>query len=198
MYSIRRPVVAGRFYPSSADGLEREIRGHLAQATPLEVAPLAALCPHAGTVYSGGTAGRLIGALPELPDTVILLGPNHTGLGEAVAVAPHDAWETPLGEVALDGPLRERLLALGPEWIAADANAHRREHSLEVQLPFLQCRRPDVRVLPVCLGFHDYLPAVELAHLLVQAADEVCGRGKYLIIASTDMSHFHPDRKSVV
>jgi len=194
MNFVRRPVVAGRFYPSSAGELEREIRGHLALATPLETTPLAALCPHAGTVYSGGTAGRLIGAIRELPDTVILLGPNHTGQGQAVAVDPHDAWETPLGAVALHGPLRERLLNLGPEWIAADADAHRREHSLEVQLPFLQCRRPEVRILPVCLGFHEYLPAVELARLLVQAADDVCGRGKYLIIASTDMSHFHPEK----
>jgi MEMO1 family protein len=194
MQFVRRPAVAGRFYPSSAVILEREIQGALSRASRLEVQPLAALCPHAGIEYSGGTAGRLVGALPSVPDTVILLGPNHTGSGEAVAVAPHDAWETPLGQVPLHGPLRERLLSLGPEWIAADAEAHRREHSLEVQLPFLQCRRQDFRILPVCLGFHEYLPAAELARLLVEAADAVCGRDKYLIIASTDMSHFHPQK----
>ncbi|MBU1242964.1 AmmeMemoRadiSam system protein B [Myxococcota bacterium] len=196
MHSVRRPVVAGRFYPSSAGALEREVKNYLSLAHTLAEQPVAALCPHAGIQYSGGTAGRLMGALPTIPDTVILLGPNHTGLGLPVAVDSHDAWETPLGTVAVHTPLRDRLISLGPEWIAADAEAHRREHSLEVQLPFLQCRRNDFRILPICLGFHEYAPAVELAHLLVQAADEICG-SNYIIIASTDMSHFHPQETAL-
>jgi len=193
MQSVRRPVVAGRFYPSSSGALESEIQSYLKLASPLPELPLAALSPHAGIMYSGGTAGRLVGALPSIPDTVILLGPNHTGAGLPIALDPHDAWETPLGTVAVHSELRERLVSLGPEWIATDAAAHRREHSLEVQLPFFQCRRKDFRILPICLGFHEYLPAAELARLLVQAADEVCGRN-YIIIASTDMSHFHAQK----
>ncbi len=191
MHSVRRPVVAGRFYPSSSIALEREVKNYLSFAEPLAEQPIAALCPHAGIQYSGGTAGRLLGALPMIPDTVILVGPNHTGLGLPVAVDSHDAWETPLGVVPVHSALRDRLISLGPEWIAADADAHRREHSLEVQLPFLQCRRSDFHILPICLGFHDYTPAVELAHVLIQAADEICS-SNYIIIASTDMSHFHP------
>ena len=181
--------MAGRFYPSSAGALESKIQSYLKLAKPLPELPLAALSPHAGIMYSGSTAGRLVGALPSVPDTVIFLGPNHTGLGQPIAVDSHDAWETPLGTVELDTQLRERLVSLGPEWISVDAAAHRREHSIEVQLPFFQCRRKDFRILPICLGFHEYLPAVELARLLVQAADEVCGHN-YIIIASTDLSHF--------
>ena len=195
MQSVRRPVVAGRFYPSSPRALEDEIQSYLQLAKTLPVQPIAALCPHAGIQYSGGTAGRLVGALPVIPDTVIFLGPNHTGLGLPIAVDPHDAWETPLGTLCLHAGLRDRLIALGPEWIAADAAAHRREHSIEVQLPFFQGRRKDFQILPICLGFHEYPPAAELARLLVQAADEVCGQN-YIIIASTDMSHFHPQKKA--
>ncbi len=195
MSTRRSPAVAGRFYPASATVLEKEIRAYL-DAADTTVEPLGAISPHAGIMYSGKCAGRLVGALDHIPDTVIMLGPNHTGLGQAIAVDPHDEWETPLGRALVDESLRRALLEAGPGWIAQDALAHRREHSIEVQLPFFQVRRPDLRFLPVCLGFADYDLAVALGHALMEAL-HACGRKDFLLLASSDMSHFLPQEKAV-
>jgi hypothetical protein len=189
--SVREPVVAGAFYPRSAAQLGRE----LDQLLPSGTAPhplLACVAPHAGYIYSGRVAGELYGHL-EVPRRVVVLGPNHTGLGAPVAVAPDDAWSTPLGPVPVDRELAALLLARHPD-ATSDPGAHRREHSIEVQLPFLLRRRPDVTVLPVCLKHLGYAGCERLGESLAVIADEL---GEPLgVVASSDMTHYQPDAEA--
>jgi AmmeMemoRadiSam system protein B len=117
---------------------------------------------------------------------VIILCPNHTGRGAPAALDPSDSWQTPLGPVPLDHALARRLLDLAPG-IEEDASAHRREHSLEVQLPFLQVLRPDVRFVPICLGS----PDLELCRQVGEAVGQVLsGDQPPLVLASSDMNHY--------
>ncbi len=192
MQATRRPVVAGRFYPAHEKQLRRQIDGMLALAEPFDANPVAAVCPHAGIVYSGPTAGRLVGALSPLPDTIVVLGPNHTGLGAPVAIDTHDQWETPLGAVPVHTALRDALLDNHGDLFTADARAHQREHSIEVILPFLQCQGQNFRFLPICLGFGDYERTVAIADALFYTLNQVAN-GRFLVLASSDMSHFHPE-----
>ncbi len=185
---IREPAVAGTFYPGTEAALRRSIRNSLSVEPPgHDLAGCVA--PHAGYMYSGMVAGKLYAHL-RIPRRVIVLGPSHTGLGQPVAVAPHKAWRTPLGEVPIDQELAARLIQEFPE-AEADAEAHWREHSIEVQLPFLQERRPDVRVLPVCLKHLGLDVSLQLGRALarvIDSAHEPVG-----LIASSDMSHYEPD-----
>jgi AmmeMemoRadiSam system protein B len=150
---------------------------------------LACIAPHAGYVYSGGVAGKLFGHL-DLPRRVVVLGPNHTGAGAEVAVAPHHQWETPLGPETVDRDLAERLLARFPE-ATLDDRAHGREHSIEVQLPFLHRRRPDVEILPVCLSHLSEMDCVRLGETLADLFEELGEPAG--IVASSDMTHYQPD-----
>jgi len=185
---IRQPAVAGVFYPADPASLGDMVE-RLSPQTAHRHDLLACIAPHAGYVYSGGVAGRIYGHL-RVPRRVVLLGPNHTGHGTAIAVAPEDSWHTPLGALPLDRELRTTLLAAFPR-AREDASAHLREHSLEVHLPFLQVARPDVTVLPICLAHLD-LPTCEalgqaLATVIRDCAEPVG------IVASSDMTHYEPD-----
>ena len=152
------------FYDVRPDRLERTVREYLgppqaAKPPVRDAAPetagapaaaLGAIVPHAGYVYSGPVAGAVYAAV-AVPSTAVILCPNHTGRGAPLALDPSSAWRTPLGDVPVDRGLAERLLALCPS-LEEDAEAHRREHSLEVQLPFLQVLRPGVRIVPISIG----------------------------------------------
>ncbi len=186
--SARQPAVAGAFYPIVPGELERQL-DHLVPSDQERHELVACISPHAGYVYSGGVAGKLFGHL-DLPRRIVVLGPNHTGIGAAVAVAPHRQWETPLGLETVDGELGDRLLARFPA-AERDDRAHWREHSIEVQLPFLQYRRPDVLVLPVCLAHLELEDCLGLGEALadtIAELDEPVG-----IVASSDMTHYEPD-----
>lgn len=183
----RVPSVAGMFYPAEAPLLRREVTGLLeTDAEPHRL--LACLAPHAGYLYSGGVAGRVFGHL-ELPATVVVMGPNHTGLGARVALAPHADWQTPVGPVTVDRRLRDLLLARLPG-AALDERAHWREHSIEVMLPFLALRRPGVQIVPLCLAHLGLVQCLELAEALAEVVAEV---GDIGLVASSDMSHYVPD-----
>lgn len=186
--SVRTPAVAGMFYPGSERELSRAVDQLLLADEPTHV-PIGCIVPHAGYVYSGGVAGHVLAHL-EIPERVVLLGPNHTGAGRPVAVAPEAAWATPLGDVPIDDTLRDAALNHLPH-AELDAAAHRREHSLEVQLPFLQARRPDVRMVPVSLIHLPLEDCLELGRALadiIETAD-----GPVAVIASSDMTHFESD-----
>ncbi len=182
---IRQPAVAGQFYPGSQSALTRELQRLLPSVTSKQPA-IGAISPHAGYIYSGSAAGQLLAGI-EIPPTVVILGPNHHGGGALAALSPAQGWQTPLGVV----PLQQRLAALIQQQVPAvqeDASAHRLEHSLEVQVPFLQYLRPDVAIVPLCLGFGDY-PGCELLGSGLATAIRAFGE-EVLILASSDMTHY--------
>ena len=180
----REPAVAGSFYPADRARLARDVAALLAPAGAPPPAPaLGVLVPHAGYVYSGAVAGATY-ARVAVPGRVVVLCPNHTGLGAAVALWPDGAWRTPLGAVPIDAELTEELLA--SPLVEADRAAHLGEHALEVQLPFLQALRPDVRLVALCLGPLPAERALALGHALAAAL-----RARpALLVASSDMSHY--------
>ncbi len=183
----RQPAVAGQFYP----GTETSLRTALLQLMPdnRTVAPapvLGVISPHAGYVYSGGVAGRLFSRI-TIPDTVLIIGPNHHGAGAAAALYPEGEWLTPLGATPVNGRLNSLLLKHTP-YLTTDTVAHQREHSLEVQLPFLQYLRPDVTIAALCLGHGPYGALCEIGKGIAAAIAEY--GSEVLIVASSDMSHY--------
>lgn len=182
---IRQPAVAGSFYPADPVSLTRDL-DRMLQIDIVPQQAKAIIVPHAGYVYSGAVAGELI-AGTEIPPKVVLLGPNHHGVGQDIAVTGADSWNTPLGEVPVAVALRDQLC----EEISAlmvDDRAHAAEHSLEVMLPFLLKRQPDLQIVPISLRYLDYQGAAKLgrsiAAVLRQQQEEV------LLLASSDMNHF--------
>lgn len=184
---MRQPVVAGQFYPGPAATLEREVRRHLAKAPPKREAPtLLAMLPHAGYVFSGDTAGITAGQA-NLADTLLLLGPNHTGMGAPMAVWNRGQWLTPMGPMDVDEKLADRLIAADAR-LTPDFMAHMREHSLEVLVPFLLALNPNAKGVPVCVSEHRLAElsgaARSIASVLKQSQTPVS------IVVSSDMSHF--------
>ncbi len=185
----RRPAVAGRFYPADPETLRQDLRrlteGH---GPPAKARGIALLVPHAGYVYSGRVAGATYTSV-RLPGRAVILCPNHTGEGEAVAVMDRGAWDLPLGAAPIDEPLAAGILSLCPA-ARVDAEAHRKEHSLEVQIPFLQYLVGAIRFVPVCVGTLHLQLLLDLgralAEALGQAGDDV------LLVISSDMSHYVP------
>jgi AmmeMemoRadiSam system protein B len=187
----REPAVAGRFYEGDGVALAREVRALLITPAPPRPA-LGVVVPHAGYMYSGGIAGAVF-ARVAVPPAVIVLGPNHTGLGRPAALWPSGGgWRTPLGTVPVAAALTEALAAGGA--VTLDRAAHLHEHSLEVQLPFLVVARPDVQIAALCLGPLD-LEACERVGQAVAAAARGSGA---LVVASSDMSHYIPAAQAQV
>ena len=187
--AVRTPAVAGKFYPRHAEELRREVQEYTSPADTARIAAIGCIAPHAGYMYSGHVAGAVYSQL-EIPARVIILCPNHTGMGHPLAIMTRTSWQTPLGEVAADAELGTVLLPRFPA-LHEDSAAHRSEHAIEVQLPFLQTRRPDLKVLPIALGTSDFSVLRELGEAL---ADVISGQSdKVLIIASSDMNHYESD-----
>lgn len=181
----RQPAVAGQFYPGS----EEQLHDALSQLIPANLSPLPVkgiISPHAGYIYSGAIAGQLFSHI-AIPRTVLIIGPNHHGAGEAAALYPDGEWLTPLGVTAIN-PRLNALLRKHGRYLRNDIVAHRNEHSLEVQLPFLQYLRPDVTITALCIGHGDYAPLREIG-LGIAAAIREFGE-EVLIVASSDMTHY--------
>ncbi len=187
----REPAVAGRFYPASPAVLRRDVAAWLAgdadgkEAVAAPLPAIGVLVPHAGYPYSGRVAGATY-ARVAVPDRAVVLCPNHTGLGERISAWPGGGWRTPLGRVPVDRELTGDLVEGG--FAAADVEAHLDEHALEVQLPFLQARCPEVAIAALCLGPLPWPRCEELGLAVARAA----GRRKALVVASSDMSHYVP------
>lgn len=205
--AIRAPAVAGRFYPGRAEELLREIREYTsAGKTPVEAGRIAAIgcvAPHAGYIYSGGVAGAVYSRL-EIPKRCVILCPNHTGKGRPLSIMANTTWQTPLGEVAADAEMGARLLRRFPA-LEENSAAHRAEHAIEVQLPFLQARQPELNIVPIAIGTSDFDVLRGLGEAL---ADVIAARQeddpekdgqeedraeKVLIVASSDMNHYESD-----
>jgi AmmeMemoRadiSam system protein B len=144
------------------------------------------IAPHAGYIYSGKTAGRVYSAI-TVPDTVVVLCPNHTGLGASAALSPSEGWLTPLGVVPVNNQLSELILHHSPG-LKADAGAHQFEHAIEVQLPFLQYRNPNVSIVAICLALPDYPSLAAIGQGIARAISEY--GEEVLIVASSDMNHY--------
>ncbi len=184
---MRAAAVSGQFYPRSKNDLDRQISRCFEGVPSGEKPVLGAVIPHAGYIYSGNTAAYVYSALPSA-DTFVLLGPNHTGQGSPVAVSS-DKWSTPLGEVGSD---LEFIKALPKRIIDIDENAHRNEHSIEVQLPFLQHRFSDFKIVSICMGLQDEETAIDVGMEIAEAVRKV--NKKVVILASSDFSHYKRDK----
>jgi len=193
---MRYPAVAGQFYERDPGALRKQIDGCYRHAIGPGRKPAVAkggprtlrglVVPHAGYAYSGPVAAHAYAALAAdgFPESFVIFGPNHTGLGAAMALGAHD-WETPLGVAEYDRALGS---ALAKEPITEDLIAHRHEHSIEVQLPFLQDLAGTVKFVPICMGLQEMQHAVEVGEIVRKG---IAGRD-VVVLASTDFSHYIP------
>ena len=184
---LREPVVAGMFYEKDAHALKKQVHKYLDADTAKSRAK-GIVVPHAGYAYSGGVAGAVYSGI-TMPDTFVILGPNHTGYGESVSVMNEGAWRTPLGDVKINEPMADAIIKKC-ENAKADTAAHLKEHSIEVQLPFLQELSRGAAIVPVALGEPDTEVLRELAEAI---ADVIKGKNT-VIMASTDLTHYETAR----
>jgi hypothetical protein len=191
--AVRQPAVAGRFYPANAQHLRAEVETYTTARAdaPAEskIRALGCVVPHAGYMYSGHVAGAVYRRL-ELPRHYVILCPNHTGVGEPLAVMSEGSWQTPLGNAIIDGELAAELKSQMP-LLSEDAVAHRFEHALEVQLPFLQVLAPGFRFVPITVGTSKFEVLSALGVVIGNALAEL--QDLVLVIASSDMNHYESD-----
>jgi len=185
---VRSPAVAGQFYPRDPEELRAEIQNYVSPSAEL-LRALGCIVPHAGYVYSGHVAGAVYARL-EVPRRCIVLCPNHTGMGTPLSIMSQGEWETPLGNAVIDSEIAEELKSRLP-LLQEDAEAHRREHAAEVQIPFLQARRASFTFVPIAVGTGRF----EALHLLGEAIGATIAalKERVLIIASSDMNHYESD-----
>lgn len=190
---IRKPCVSGLFYESDKDLLADSIREYFDELDDNSVlgSVVSCIAPHAGYVYSGRTASYAFKelSLHDLPDTFIILGPNHSGFGSCIDVCSFDKWETPLGLVDVDREFIDELLGVDDN-VVVDDNAHLREHSIEVELPFIQyiCGDRPFKIVPIVISRQ----VPELCESLAVSIDSVVrslGRS-CVVVASTDLTHY--------
>jgi AmmeMemoRadiSam system protein B len=197
---VRRPTQAGAFYEGDAEALKTQIencflhelgpRKHpqVSKNGPRQVVGL--VCPHAGYMYSGAVAANAYYELAQdgKADTVVILGPNHTGYGSALSLMNEGVWRTPLGDVEVDVETANQIVQ-ETRIVDVDDTAHRFEHSIEVQLPFLQyLYGSEFKFVPICFQMQDLSSAVEVG----QALTKVLANKNAVVIASSDMTHYEP------
>jgi len=184
----RKPAVAGQFYHATPARLDHQVRQYVIEGAPKEEA-LAVLSPHAGLVYSGTVAGAVYSRV-VIPETVLLLGPNHTGLGAPLALMDSGEWEIPGGTVEVDEGFSGRLLATLPP-LQKDSQAHLFEHSLEVQLPFISLLSKTAKIVPLTLMSARLEDCAVLGEGIARSILE--SSYPILIVATSDMSHYVSD-----
>lgn len=184
----RLPAVANMFYPGDQGELNEQLATFVKPIKePKKV--IAVVSPHAGYIYSGGVAGAVFSQI-RIPDAVVILGPNHRGIGANVALSASGVWEMPLGPVSINKDLAESILKAPTSKVKIkdDPEAHGMEHSIEVQVPFLQFLQPKVSIVPIALSHLSFDACQEIGRALVQG---IQGYGKeVLLVASTDMTHY--------
>jgi AmmeMemoRadiSam system protein B len=190
--SIREPVVAGSFYPGQADSCLRELAACVPDSVPDELDDktlVGGVVPHAGWMFSGAVAGQVFAALARQAQssTYVLFGAAHRVLTAPSALFPAGVWRTPLGELSVDGDLAHELMSACPD-IVPDEEAHRLEHSLEVQLPFIQHVAPQARFVPIMV-----LPTSHAADLGRRIGEAVAASERDVaFVASSDLTHYGP------
>ena len=197
---MRYPTFAGAFYPASEESLEREVKDCFSKGAGFpklgdKKGLLAVVSPHAGYIYSGWVASYAYKEIAEnysQPPTFVILGPNHTGRGSGVALS-REEWSTPLGIVKNDAEFGS-LIQKNSRIVDFDEVAHEAEHSIEVQLPFLQFLYKDFRIVPICMGLGDYESADDIARAILKASQQL--KRDVLVIASSDFTHFEDARSA--
>ena len=202
MKSIRFPAVSGLFYPSSKDSLIKQIEncflshigpGSLPRLNPKGKREIVALVvPHAGYMYSGPVAAHSYFSLAEdgKPEIIVILGPNHTGIGSGVSIMISGKWRTPLGDVEIDEDTAKTIVEKS-KFVDIDELAHTHEHSIEVQLPFLQYVLRDFKFVPICMMMQDLRTSRDVGEAIASSIKDK----NAIIIASTDLTHYE-DQKS--
>ena len=192
---VRAPAVAGQFYPADSRMLEQEVKKYIDDTVPVIAAnPIALILPHAGYIYSGQiSADGYRQAIDQKYDTIVILGTNHTSPSfNKISVYAHGAFKTPLGDARIDETVAAALLAKDTD-CRENAGVHEHEHSIEVQLPFIQVLFPSATIVPVVIGDSDLTMCTHFGQVLVQ-----CLKGRRaLIVASSDLSHY-PSYKDAV
>ena len=189
--AVRSSAVAGRFYPDHPDRLLREIHEYTGPVQT-RISAIGCVAPHAGYMYSGHVAGAVYARL-EIPQHCIVLCPNHTGRGVPLSIMTATAWQTPLGEVAPSTDIALRLLQNFPH-LQEDSAAHRSEHAIEVQLPFLQAEQPNLHIVPIAVGTSELRVLCQLGEAIASViGDREDSDQKVLIVASSDMNHYESD-----
>jgi len=181
---VRNPVVAGQFYPASKTSLIKELDQMVPDRTE-KINAIGAVVPHAGYMYSGAIAGEVYARLKS-KSTYVILSPNHTGYGKRFA-SSSEVWRTPLGNVNVDEELLARMLE-GTSLITDDPTAHAFEHSIEVQLPFIQKISPEAEIVPMTVQHGELMELDEVASSISSAIKETAR--DVTILASSDMTHY--------
>ncbi|TAN42632.1 MAG: AmmeMemoRadiSam system protein B [Nitrospirae bacterium] len=184
----RSPVVAGQFYEGDRARLSGQVGKYIVDGTPKEKA-IGIMSPHAGLVYSGGVAGAVFSSI-EFPETFVLLGPNHTGLGSDISIMSSGSWEVPTGQFDIDSDLSAKLLAKTSR-VSENHQAHAYEHSLEVQLPFIAHFSASVKIVPITIMRASLDDCRAVGSALAECIGDV--KHRVVIVASSDMSHYVPD-----
>ncbi len=187
MAEIRKPAVAGQFYPGTKAALSKNVASLLKEGTKKEDA-VGVISPHAGYIYSGQVAGAVFSSIKP-KKTYIVMGPNHTGMGKPFSLSASDSWATPLGEVALDKELTGAIKR-NSRYVKEDDSAHIYEHSVEVQLPFLQSLKREFKFVPLVISYAGLEVYREIGKALATAVKESGLKDECMIIASSDMTHY--------
>lgn len=199
MKPVREPAVAGRFYPADPAALERAVDDHLGpwRHRGPGRALVAVVSPHAGYVYSGDVAGAAYALLEAGAfERVLVVAPSHRIPLTGSSVMARGAYRTPLGLVPIDEELCEALLARGGGEVVVEPELHRAEHSLEVQLPFLQRTLGSFRLAPVVMGGQEAPHPARLGEAIAAAVRDLGSGARVLLVASTDLSHYYPDDRA--
>jgi len=187
----RSPIVAGQFYPASSSQLKSMIEQLVGEKVAREDV-IGLVSPHAGYIYSGPVAGAVISRI-RFKGTFIIMGPSHTGRGKPLSIMTEGTWETPLGEVEIDSELGKQILAVS-SYLQEDSIAHEFEHSIEVQLPFLQYFKPDIKIVPIVLSYSSGATYKEIGKEIAKAIKDL--NREVVIMASSDMTHYEPQESA--
>ena len=188
MVKLREPCAAGSFYPADEKQLFNTVKEYILAGKNTNENAKGIIVPHAGYIYSGKVAIETIASF-ELGNTIIILGPNHSGLGKDFSLSGADAWDTPFGRIDIDKKITLEILK-NSKYIQKDDDAHRLEHSIEVQLPLLQYVKKNFKIVPIIVlssnvkAYEDI--GLELASIIKSSSREIT------IIASTDLTHYEP------
>lgn len=185
----RSPAVAGQFYYDDPLRLTQQVKQYIHKNAAKDNA-VGIVVPHAGLIYSGAVAGAVYSTI-NFPETFLMLGPNHTGLGSPISIIDTGEWQIPTGIVRIDSKLASRIL-FNTTLAVRDTQAHIFEHSLEVQLPFMTYISKEIKIVPIAIRSASFKECITLAEAIVKAIKSI--DYPVTILASTDMSHYLPDK----